>query len=228
MWQILPFWLAFTIGLRWVWVYVATNIWCLSCPFALTARQFVPWCLGARWCSAGFKTSRFQKRGYHRIFAKLCAGKVQLIPQRLALKTKRTVLLQKSSNSWKSHSLNLICSVSVFEAHTPVFSPHQVHLIAAHLLNYNLPSRLQGRNGAWLDLRNHCSWLQPFNYTSPNNHKLSFRLVTALSRPYEIFAPNLYPLSATSISEQWQLRRIPRSVAPFIYLCVFHTMTFGQ
>ena len=31
VWQILPFWLAFTIGLHWVWVYVATNIWCWNC-----------------------------------------------------------------------------------------------------------------------------------------------------------------------------------------------------
>ena len=34
MWQILPFWVAFTIGFRWVWVYVATNIWCLKCPMS--------------------------------------------------------------------------------------------------------------------------------------------------------------------------------------------------
>ena len=31
VWQILPFWLAFIIGLRWVWVYVATYVWCLNC-----------------------------------------------------------------------------------------------------------------------------------------------------------------------------------------------------
>ncbi len=31
MWQILPFSLAFRIRLRWVWVYVATNVWCLNC-----------------------------------------------------------------------------------------------------------------------------------------------------------------------------------------------------
>ncbi len=31
VWQILHIWLAFTIRLRWVWVCVANNVWCLNC-----------------------------------------------------------------------------------------------------------------------------------------------------------------------------------------------------
>ena len=31
VWQILPFWFSFTIRLRWVWVCVATYVWCLNC-----------------------------------------------------------------------------------------------------------------------------------------------------------------------------------------------------
>ena len=31
VWQILSFWVAFTTGLRWVWVCLTTNIWCLNC-----------------------------------------------------------------------------------------------------------------------------------------------------------------------------------------------------
>ena len=31
VWQILPFWLGFTIRLPWVWVYVASYVWCLNC-----------------------------------------------------------------------------------------------------------------------------------------------------------------------------------------------------
>ncbi len=31
VWQILCFWLAFTIRLRWVWVYVVNNVWCWNC-----------------------------------------------------------------------------------------------------------------------------------------------------------------------------------------------------
>ncbi len=31
VWQILCFWLAFTIRSRWVWVYVVNNVWCWNC-----------------------------------------------------------------------------------------------------------------------------------------------------------------------------------------------------
>ncbi len=34
VWQVLPFWLAFTIWLPSVWVYVATNVWCENCPMS--------------------------------------------------------------------------------------------------------------------------------------------------------------------------------------------------
>ncbi len=40
VWQILPFWEAFTIELCWVWVFVATDVWCLNCP--LTPRPNNP------------------------------------------------------------------------------------------------------------------------------------------------------------------------------------------
>ncbi len=50
VWKILPFWLAFTIRLRWLWVYVATNVWCLNCLLNSTwvvtlfdAFLWVPW-----------------------------------------------------------------------------------------------------------------------------------------------------------------------------------------
>ena len=36
VWEILPFWLIFTIGSRWVWVYVATNVSCLNCLLCVT------------------------------------------------------------------------------------------------------------------------------------------------------------------------------------------------
>ena len=34
VWQILHIWLAFTIRLRWVWVWAANNAWCLNCLFS--------------------------------------------------------------------------------------------------------------------------------------------------------------------------------------------------
>ena len=37
VWQILPFWLGFTIRLRWVWVCVANNVWRLNCLFSHAA-----------------------------------------------------------------------------------------------------------------------------------------------------------------------------------------------
>ncbi len=39
VWEILPFWLAFTTGLRWVWVDVATNVWCFNCLFFYEGTQ---------------------------------------------------------------------------------------------------------------------------------------------------------------------------------------------
>ncbi len=44
VWQILPFWLAFTIRLRFVWVYVAAHVWCLNCQ-GLFSHQGVLLCV---------------------------------------------------------------------------------------------------------------------------------------------------------------------------------------
>ncbi len=65
VWQILPFWLGFTIRLHWVWVCVANNVWCLNCLmkqrcpdlhvlrdfYSLEKKRAVKWTIAYRQCN---------------------------------------------------------------------------------------------------------------------------------------------------------------------------------